>query len=117
MLLIFLLSSSLFAKTIPEKFTPKEKLHSVVVLIYGSPACGHCQRFSSNMQKQGIPFVFYDVTRNEKYNEEMWQKIWMVKPGLTSVSFPVLDIKGRVLVSPKYEKFVKVLQKMEKRNQ
>lgn len=108
-ILIFILTECTSKQVIPFNFTHPEPMTTKKILFYGSSSCGHCQYFSQNMQKEKIPFQFFDVRKDKSKNTEMWDKVYQVEKNPTSISFPVMDIDGKILVSPSYEDFKKAL--------
>lgn len=114
-ILVFMSPLAIFTDSIPQKFSPKQNKYSGYVLFYGSPGCGHCRKFSRNMQKEGVPFIFLNVINNENNRNEMWEKVRTIKPEADSVGFPVIDLNGIILVTPSYEEFKNKLIIMEKK--
>jgi len=108
---IFTVSCASADGRIPERFSAKSSKYKTIVEFYGSHGCGHCQYFSAKMQEDGIAFVFYDVNNNSEYNKQFWKLVKSVKPNADSVTFPVLVVAKKVLVTPTYEEFKKVMEK------
>ncbi|MCB1145333.1 MAG: hypothetical protein KDK41_17850 [Leptospiraceae bacterium] len=89
----------------PEPHEPGQKKNEPTILFYGSDQCGICQSFFSNMKDEKIAYTFINVRKDRKGNNEMWEKVFKVNPDARSVRFPVIDIDGKVLVSPNYKTF------------
>jgi len=84
-------------------FLPVERAYSTdSIIMYGSERCGLCSAMKRNLQNNNISFTFYDVNTDSSRNREMWQKVRSVRSGSTSVRFPVMDVNGRVLISPAF---------------
>ena len=110
---ISIASACTSVKEIPSEFRQKNSPYKHAVQFYGSPDCGHCKYFSANMQKESIPFVFYNVRASQENNKIMWQLVHSVDPKANSVRFPVLKLNEKVLVSPDYADFKKELRRLK----
>jgi len=85
---------------------PGDKVPEIIV--YGNEKCGYCKETIGWLQKQNIPFIYRDVEQYGTYQEEMFNK--MLRAGLTKTAyFPVLDIKGQIIMRPKFEEITKAL--------
>jgi glutaredoxin len=73
------------------------------IIMYGSKNCGLCTAMQRNLDAEKIPYQFLDVKEDAAKNSEMWAKIFKAHGRLNSVRFPVMDINGEILVSPKFE--------------
>jgi hypothetical protein len=57
-----------------------------------------------------VKYIFKDVEANEQYYNELVQKIQLANyKGY--VSFPVLDIDGKLYVKPEFDEFMKIIGK------
>jgi len=112
-IVFLLIANCATAGEIPSEFRQKNSPYKHPVHFYGSPYCGHCLHFSRNMQKEGIPFIFHNVKASDKANEEMWNLVHSVDSGANSVRFPVLNVNGKVLVSPEYKELKKELFRLK----
>lgn len=84
-------------------FLPFERVYSTnSIIMYGSERCGLCMSMKRNLDRENIQYTFYDVNTDSSRNREMWQKVRSVRQGSTSVRFPVMEINGRVLISPSF---------------
>lgn len=61
------------------------------IIIYSTPTCPYCKKAKAYLQGKGIGYTDFDVSQNETAQKEM-----MEKSGTMSV--PVIDIGGRVIV-------------------
>ncbi|HON78177.1 MAG TPA: glutaredoxin domain-containing protein [Spirochaetota bacterium] len=84
-------------------FLPFERAYSTnSIIMYGSERCGLCMAMRRNLDRENLQYTFYDVNSDSSRNREMWQKVRSVRSGSTSVRFPVMDVNGRVLISPSF---------------
>ena len=90
-----------------KNITPKME-HDIT--IYGSENCDHCIAFRKSIDSVSVKYVFKDVEANEQYYNELVQKIQQAQYS-SYVSFPVLDIDGKLYVRPKFDEFMKVIEK------
>jgi glutaredoxin len=78
------------------------------IILYGNEKCGYCQETITWLQEQNIPFIYRDVEQYGTYQEEMFNK--MLRAGLSKTAyFPVLDIKGQIIMRPKFNEIKKAL--------
>ena len=78
------------------------------IIVYGNEKCGYCRETITWLQEQKIPFIYRDVEMYGTFQEEMFNK--MLRAGLTKTAyFPVLDIKGQIIMRPKFEDIKKAL--------
>jgi len=73
------------------------------VIIYTSPTCPHCQQAKNFLEEKNIEFENYDVTSDQDKAEEMKEKSG-------SMSVPVIDIDGDIIVGFDKEKVKEKLQ-------
>ena len=82
--------------------------HSITV--FGSENCDHCIAFRKSVDSVAVKYVFKDVEANEQYYNELVQKIQLANyKGY--VSFPVLDIDGKLYVKPEFDEFMEIIGK------
>ncbi len=82
--------------------------HSIT--IFGSENCDHCIAFRKSVDSVAVSYIFKDVEANEQYYNELLQKI-QVANYKGYVSFPVLDIDGKLYVKPEFGEFMKIIGK------
>jgi glutaredoxin len=74
------------------------------IIVYGSKNCIHCIKFLSSLDSAGIKYKFRDVEQDKNLFNEMYQKIQ--KANIKGfISYPVLDIEGKILVNPDFKQF------------
>jgi arsenate reductase-like glutaredoxin family protein len=78
------------------------------IIVYGNEKCGYCKETMNWLEIQKIPFVYRDVVTYGTNQEEMFSKL--EKAGFTSTAyFPVLDVKGQILMKPEFDDITKAL--------
>ena len=78
------------------------------IIVYGNEKCGYCKETIAWLKEQNIPFIYRDVEQYGTFQEEMFNKI--IRAGLSKTAyFPVLDIKGQIIMRPKFEEIKKAL--------
>ena len=78
------------------------------VIVYGNEKCGYCRETMEWLEKQKIQFIYRDVESYGTYQEEMFLKL--DKAGFTTTAlFPVLDVKGQILMKPRFDDITKAL--------
>lgn len=71
------------------------------VIIYGSENCDHCIEFRKYMDAAKFTYEFKDAEASEQVYQELLKKIQLANyKGY--VSFPVLDIEGKIYVKPEF---------------
>jgi glutaredoxin len=92
------------ANTISEN---KPKVHDIVV--YGSMTCDHCIEFLKKADSIAVKYTFRDVESNTNYYNELVQKIQQANyQGY--VSFPVIEVDGKIHVNPEFAQFQKLIR-------
>jgi glutaredoxin len=71
------------------------------IMMYGSETCYYCKAMRKNLDSEKIPYTYYDVNKDSAKNREMWAKVQTVGK-FSSITFPIMDIDGKVLISPKF---------------
>lgn len=61
------------------------------IIIYSTPTCAYCKKAKVYLQGKGIEYTDIDVSQNETAQKEMLEKSG-------TMSVPVIDIGGRVIV-------------------
>ncbi len=69
------------------------------MLVYGANTCDHCINFKRKMDSLQIKYTFFDVEVDQTKADEMLRKLEQAR-FIGNISFPVVDIEGRVMVSP-----------------
>ena len=78
------------------------------VVVYGSRDCIHCVVFTRSLDSAGIQYRFYEVDKDKSLFNEMYQKIQKIKyQGY--VEYPVVEVNGRILVSPEFREIAVLL--------
>lgn len=72
---------------------------SNVVLIYGRPTCPNCAALKTALDDAGIAYTFYDIDTNPQKAREMWDKIDSVTSSTDSLTLPIVDVNGTILLS------------------
>ena len=80
------------------------------LILYGSEGCGFCISLKKELDDAGISYKFFDVTTNESYSEEMFNKINEAFPGSNYANFPVVDINGKILIRPELDEVKKIFK-------
>jgi glutaredoxin len=95
-----LLSASLFKTDASDKIPD--------IIIYGNEKCGYCRETVKWLEEQKIAFIYRDVELYGAFQEEMFNKL--LRAGFTTTAyFPVLDVKGQILMRPKFDDIRKAL--------
>ncbi len=72
------------------------------VIVYGNEKCGYCKDTLKWLEDQKIEFIYKDVELYGTNQEEMFAKL--EKSGfIRTAHFPVLDVKGQILMKPKFD--------------
>lgn len=78
------------------------------ITVYGSENCDHCIDFRKKVDSVGVKYTFKDVEASEQFYNELTQKIQQAQyKGY--VSFPVLEIDGKLYVKPELDEFMKIV--------
>jgi len=80
------------------------------MIVYGSNTCDHCIDFKRKMDSLGVKYTFYDVEVDQRKADEMLAKLEKAR-FMGYISFPVVDIEGRVMVSPELPMVVGLLKR------
>ncbi len=101
---IFLLSMTIVIGGL----VPLHAAPSPDIIVYGNDKCGFCKETMQWLQEQNITFVYRDVEISGTNQDEMFAKL--DNAGFTTTAyFPVLDIKGQILMKPKFNDIKKAL--------
>ena len=72
-----------------------------VIVVYGSKDCIHCMAFTRSLDSAGVDYKFCEVDKDKSLFNEMYQKIQKINyQGY--VEYPVVDVNGKILVSPEF---------------
>ncbi len=100
---ILLLTAALLITVLSPVF-PDEK--NADVILYGNEKCGYCKDTRSWLESNKIRYIYRDVELYGTYQEEMYKKL----SGAGTARFPVLDVKGQMLIRPTNEDIAKALR-------
>lgn len=76
------------------------------IILYGNEKCGYCRETRRWLESEGIPYTYRDVELYGTYQEEMYRKL----SGAGTARFPVLDVKGQILIRPSGDDILKALR-------
>ena len=79
------------------------------MIVYGSPDCIHCIHFINELDSAGLKYDFRAVTSDTAMFNEMMRKI-RTADIKGYISYPVVDIKGKILVRPSLNDLMKYLK-------
>jgi len=74
------------------------------VTIYSTPTCFFCVKAKDYFKSRNIPFTDYDVSKNQKYAEEMVRKSGQM-------GVPVISIGSEIIVGFDKPKIERILSK------
>jgi len=78
------------------------------IIIYGNEKCGYCKETIKWLESQSFKFVYRDVELYGTNQEEMFGKL--KRAGFTTTAyFPVIDVRGQILMKPKFEDIKRAL--------
>jgi len=96
-----------------DKIDTSENVTPVVkksITIYGSENCDHCLEFRHKADSLKIKYQFKDAEASEANYNELVLKIQQAGiPGY--ISFPVIEIDDELYIRPKFENFLRVLER------
>ncbi len=79
------------------------------ITVYGSNTCDHCLEFMKKADSVALKYTFKDVETNAIYYSELVKKIKAANyQGY--VSFPVIEIEGKINVNPPFAEFMKMIK-------
>lgn len=82
-------------------------------MVYGREACGLCKATRNNLDNARIAYTYYDIDADQTKKSEMWHKINIAHPAsVGGVRLPVVDIDGKILISPSFNEVKKHLRWM-----
>lgn len=76
------------------------------VILYGNEKCGYCKETRRWLDENKIPYIYRDVELYGTYQEEMYSKL----SGAGTARFPVLDVKGQMLIRPSGDDITRALR-------
>ena len=80
------------------------------IIVYGSESCDHCMEFRQKADSLKIKYLFKDCEADERNYNELALKIQQANlPGY--ISFPVVDINGKLYIRPEFDQFLKLIGK------
>jgi glutaredoxin 3 len=81
-----------------------------VLLVYGSGECHHCIATKEYLEKNKIPFEFFDIDKNPEALKEMLTKLRAAHISTNNLQIPVIDKQGEIFTnSEDFEGFLKKL--------
>ncbi|NJN26845.1 MAG: hypothetical protein HC819_13135 [Cyclobacteriaceae bacterium] len=109
---ILIIIAFLACETKPQKNTEAAEVvipkAEPVIMVYGSENCDHCIAFRKSVDALDVKYTFKDVEASETYYNELVQKIQEAEyKGY--VSFPVVEIDGKIYVKPELDEFMKII--------
>ncbi len=75
---------------------------TVNIIVYGRKTCGLCAAMERNLNSEKIPYVFYDLSADASKSREMWGKLNKQHGTMKNVRLPIMEIDGKILISPKF---------------
>jgi glutaredoxin len=80
------------------------------IIVYGSESCDHCLEFRHKADSLNIKYLFKDCEADERNYNELALKIQQANlPGY--ISFPVIEINGKLYLRPEFDQFLKLIEK------
>lgn len=96
----------------PKKVEPQRSRYATnnSIILYGRETCGLTQDFRRQLDAIQAKYTFYDVDLNPNRQNEMFNKVNYYYPGMEMITFPVIDVNGRLLISPNFNDFTRYLR-------
>lgn len=83
------------------------------IFVYGITDCGLCTSFEADLDKENIPYSFYDINTNNEKRAEMMNKLGAAGIPSDSIQWPIVDVMvnnvSHMLIQPNLDKDVKPL--------
>lgn len=76
------------------------------IILYGNEKCGYCRETRKWLESNNIQYIYRDVELYGTFQEEMYRKL----SGAGTARFPVLDVKGQMLIRPSGDDIMKALR-------
>ncbi len=113
-ILLLLLGSTLVFSCGKEEEDPADnKPDQWEIIVYGITDCGLCTNFEDELDKEKIPYSFYDINTNNEKRAEMMLKLDSAGIASEDIHWPVVDVivdhVTHMLIQPDLEKDVKPL--------
>ncbi|MBN1500126.1 MAG: glutaredoxin family protein [Spirochaetes bacterium] len=80
------------------------------IIIYGTARCGLCTDLKNSLVEEQIDFHFKDVSEDAEANKEMFKKLEKTDKFDGYAYYPVVDVKGIILVRPDLQKIKDVMK-------
>jgi len=84
------------------------------VLVYSSQwACSNTQRRLTEYDENNVKYIFKEIWKSSNQEPdsvnygEMWAKAHSI--GVTDITFPLVDVKGTILIDPSADEILKEL--------
>ena len=83
------------------------------IFVYGITDCGLCTSFEDDLDKENIPYSFYDINTNNEKRAEMMLKLDAAGIPSDSIHWPVVDVMtdgvSHMFIQPDIDKDIKPL--------
>jgi len=83
------------------------------IIVYGITDCGLCTNFEDELDKEKIPYTFYDINTNNEKRAEMMLKLDAAGIASEDIHWPVVDVivdhVTHMFIQPDLEKDIKPL--------
>jgi glutaredoxin len=85
-------------------------IEKTAMIVYGSDDCHHCTNTKKYLSERNIPFVFYDIDKNQNALQEMLGKLKKAGISTSNLGIPVIDKQGVIFTNVGvFEDFLKKL--------
>ncbi len=112
-LLLIIGSIFMFACQKEEDPPPKEEVGEWEIIVYGITDCGLCTDFEDQLDKENIPYSFFDINTNNERRAEMMTKLAAAGISSDDIQWPIVDVMvdsiSHMFVQPSLENDVKPL--------
>ncbi|MBD3863987.1 MAG: glutaredoxin 3 [Olleya marilimosa] len=89
----------------------KDKQNKKAIIVYGSDTCHYCIDTKSYLEKNNIPYTFFDIDKNEKALQQMLNKLNKAKIDVTNLNIPVIEKNGEIFTNDiNFEDFLKKIK-------
>jgi glutaredoxin 3 len=90
--------------------TQNKTTEKAALIVYGSDDCHHCTNTKKYLSESNIPFVFYDIDKNQNALQEMLGKLKKAGISTSNLGIPVIDKQGVIFTNVGvFEDFLKKL--------
>lgn len=108
MLLVVFVMGMVLLLGLAEIFLPKRSAPSTprqpvpYIIVYGRRGCSLTQNMLAALDAERLPYTFKSVD-TPAARDEMWAWIHSWQPRTNRVTYPVMDVNGRLLIHPPFE--------------